>query len=293
MTLIQKIEQTAAYHTDARRAIALTILAHRNDLYALSLQDLADLSFTSKPTVVRFTQSFGYQGWKDFRKDYIACLQKEANNPERVDVNYPFNKDSSLEEVATSIAQVMKQTVDDTRQDLDLDLVSRTVNLIERARHVVIFCVSPHIYSANLFARKMLTIQMPIQVCQPKEMGIMVRSMTSRDLAIIISYAGNYAESEPMKISNYLVENKIPTVVLTGAGDNYLRQHFSNVLTIASDETYFTKIATFATEESVSYLLNVIFAACFARHFEENDANKIHTSKFLELRRISGIENAK
>lgn len=293
MNLIQQIEQTAAYHTDARRAIALTILAHRNDLYTLSLQDLADLSFTSKPTVVRFTQSFGYQGWKDFRVAYIACLQKEKDNPERIDVNYPFNENSSLEEVAASIAQVMKQTVEDTRETLDLDLVNRTVNLIERARRIIIFCVSPNIYAASLFARKMITIQLPVHICQPKEMGITVRSMSSRDLAIIISYAGNYSLDEPMKITDYLIENKIPTVVLTGASDNYLRQHFGNVLTIASDENYFTKIATFATEESINYILNVIFAGCFARHFKENDANKIHTSRFLELLRISGIEDAK
>ncbi len=131
MNIIQQIEQAAAYHTDARRAIALTILAHRNDLYTLSLQDLADLSFTSTPTVVRFTQSFGYQGWKDFRKDYIACLQKENDNPERVDVNYPFDENSSLEDVAASIAQVMKQSVENTKETLDLDMVNRTVNLID------------------------------------------------------------------------------------------------------------------------------------------------------------------
>lgn len=293
MNIIQQIERTAAYHTDARRAIALTILAHRNDLYTLSLQDLADLSFTSKPTVVRFTQSFGYQGWKDFRKDYIACLQKEKDNPERVDVNYPFDENSSLEDVAASIAQVMKQSVENTKETLDLDMVNRTVNLIERARRIIIYCVSPNVYAANLFARKMMTIQLPVFICQPREMGITVRSMSSRDLAIIISYAGNNPQNEPMKICDYLIENKIPTVILTGASDNYLRQHFGNVLTIASDENYFTKIATFATEESINYILNVIFAACFARHFKENDANKIHTSKFLELLRISGIEDAK
>ncbi len=53
-----------------------------------------------------------------------------------------------------------------------------------------VLCVSPHIYSAGLFARKMMTIQKPVTVCAAREMGITARTVNSRDLAIIISYVG-------------------------------------------------------------------------------------------------------
>lgn len=282
MYLIQRIEEAAARYNDARRSVALTILDHRDELYSLSMQDIAGLSCTSKATVVRFVQCLGYAGWKDFRKDYIAELQYQNSHGDLVDTNYPFSKNSSQDEIARSICLLMQQSAEETLQKLDLSMVTRAVNLIQGASRVVIFCVSPHIYTAQLFARKMLTIQKSVQVCVAREMGITVRTLTSRDLAIIVSYAGNNPEAEPMKIADYLLANRIPTVVITSEGSNYLRSRFSNVLSIPARERLYTKIATFATEEAVQLIFNTLFACYFGLNFEKNDTNKVHTAKFLE-----------
>lgn len=285
MRLIQQIEEATLKYTDARRSIAAVILEHRTDFHELSLEAVAKLAYVSKPTVVRFAQSFGYTGWRDFREDVVAQLYSTAAKPERVDVNYPFQKSADLKEITQAISQAMIQTIEDTQEELDLGMVSRTISLMERAGRIVIFCVSPHTYSAQLFARKMLCIQKPVQVSNPREMGITARTLTSLDMAIIISYAGNNENVEPMSIVPYLKENRIPTAVLTSTGTNYLRKNFSTVLTIPDDEHLYTKIATFASEQSVACLLNILFAGFFARHFEKNDGNKIQTARQLEVLR--------
>ena len=285
MYLIQRVEEAVFQYSDARHAVAQVILDHRNDLYNLSVQDIASLSFTSKATVVRFAQGLGYQGWKDFRKDYISQLQREGS-ADRIDANYPFQEGDDDKTIARSIYQVMVQAASDTFDLLDFNIVSRAVSLMERAGRIVIFCVSPHIHHAELFARKMLTIQKSVQVCPARETGIMARSLTSKDLAIIISYSGNNPDAEPMRISEWLINNKIPTVVLTGEGDNYLRSRFENVLTLPASEHLYTKIATFSTEEAEGLILNTLFACYFGRHYARNDQNKTHTAKFLEKERI-------
>lgn len=290
MKLVQQIEEAALQFTDTRRSIARVILEHRKDFHELSLKDIADLAYVSKATVVRFAQHFGYQGWMDFRDDYIAQLYSESSRPERVDVNYPFDKEADLQTISRNIGQTLIQGTEDTLEALDPGMVSRIVSLMERARRIVIFCVSPHTYSAQLFARKMLTIQKPVQVSNAREMGITARTLTNMDMAIIISYAGNNPDHEPMNVTPYLREARIPTAVITSRGDNYLRQNFTNVLTIPDEEHLYTKMATFYSEQSVICLLDILFAGYFARHFEKNDQNKIHTARQLEdLRRNSRL----
>lgn len=290
MKLIQQIEEAALKYSNTRRCIASVILEHRTDFHELSLENIAEFAFVSKPTVVRFAQRFGYAGWRDFRDDVVAELYTAQVHPERVDVNYPFQADSDLNSITDALARTMIQTIEDTRETLDLNMVSRIVSLMERARRIAVFCISPHTYSAYLFARKMMTIQKPVQVCTPREMGITARTLSSLDMAILISYAGNNSDAEPMTIVPYLKDARIPTAVLTSAGNNYLRENFTNVLTIPDDEHLYTKIATFASEQSVSYLLNVLYAGFFARHYEKNDRNKIQTARQLEdIRRNSRL----
>lgn len=292
MYLIQKIEECAAKYADARRSIAMIILDHRKDLYKLSMADIADLSATSKATVVRFAKTLGYTGWKEFRKDFLAEMQYLNSQDGLIDANYPFESGSSTEDTARAICQLMEQSAHETLQKMDFQMIDRAVSLIVRANKIVIFSVSPHIYTAKLFARKMMTIQKNVQVCTAREMGITVRTLTSRDLAILVSYAGNNPQMEPMNLAEYLISNKIPTVVITSEGTNYLRNRFSNVLTIPSRENLFTKIATFASEEAEQLIYNTLFACCFGLHYEENDAQKLHTARFLETHDRTNEQNS-
>lgn len=289
MRLVQRIEEATMRYSDSRYSIGSVLLAHQNEISTMSLKDVADLSYASKASVVRFAQSFGYPGWKEFHMDLTAQILEKKNHPERVDVNYPFNKQANIDLVASSIAQLMLQSIEDTMIEMDLDMISRVVSLMDRAKRIVIFCVSPHTYNAQLFARKMLTLQKPVQVSNPKEMGITARSLTTQDLAIIISYAGNHSNSEPMVVVPYLKEAHIPIVAITGKGENYLRRMLDNVLTIPDEEHLYTKMATFATEESVLYILNTLFAGFFARHYEEHDRNKVHTASQLEKTRTDSL----
>lgn len=71
-----------------------------------------------------------------------------------------------------SIEQLRTQTLERTTALLDVDMVRQIVNLMVLANRIIIFCVSPHIYSADLFARKMMTIQKPVTVCAAREMGL-------------------------------------------------------------------------------------------------------------------------
>lgn len=285
MFLFMKIEEIGVIGHSALSAIADYILEDRERILHKSLQEVADETYTSKASVVRFAKTLGYSGWKEFLKDYMKEWNYQNQFNQEVDFSFPFNADSSAKEIAESLKILAKQTLDDSFEKLDFEAINRIVNLMQRANRIVIFCVSPHVYSAELFQRKMMTIQKPIQVVHAREMGLNARSLTHKDLAILISYSGQNEEAEPMNIVHYLRENHVPVVAITSEGSNYLREQVDTVLTMTTMEALYNKIATFSTEESLQYLLNVLYSCYFARSYEDNRNNKVESARLLETRR--------
>lgn len=285
MFLFQKIEELGVGKNSASAAIAAYILEDRSRILKKNLQEIAAETFTSKASVVRFAKALGFHGWKDFLQDYMKELNYQEQFSQDINFNFPFEAESTAEEIAQNLRTLAVQTLDDTMENLDFGDIARAVNLMQRASRIVVFCVSPHTYIASLFQRKMMTIQKPTQVVVPREMGISARTMTSQDLAVIISYAGENPEAEPMKVVNYLREHRIPMIAITSDGSNYLRQQVSTVLTMTTRENLYNKIATFSTEESLLYLLNLLYSCFFARQYEHNRTRKTESARILEQHR--------
>ena len=282
MFLFQRMEELGVSGNTALAAIAAYILENREEVLKKSLQEVAEETYTSKASVVRFAKALGYSGWKEFIKDYLHELNYQKQFRQEVDFSFPFRADSNEEEIADSLRTLAIQTLDDTMENLDYGSLRRIVNLIQRASRIVIFCVPPHTYSAELFRRKMMSIQKPVSVVRSREMGLNARALTQDDLAILISYSGSNPEVEPMNVVRYLRENRVPMVAITSAGPNYLREQISTVLTMTTMEALYNKIGTFSTEDSLQFLLNLIYSCYFARAYERNQANKIESSRLLE-----------
>lgn len=283
MFLFMKIEELGVGGNSTMSAIADYILEDRQRILKKSLQEVADETFTSKASAVRFAKALGYSGWKEFMRDYLQELNYQSQFQQDVDFNFPFSDGDKPEQIADSLRILARQTLDDTYENLDFEAVNRIVNLMQRADRIVVFCVSPHTYSAELFQRKMMSIQKPVEVAHPREMGLNARSLTQKDLAIIISYSGENPDSEPMKVVRYLKENRVPIAAVTSGGPNYLRKQIDTVLTMTTMEALYNKIATFSTEESVQYLLNILYACYFARNYERNRNSKVESARLLEV----------
>ena len=58
-----------------------------------------------------------------------------------------------------------------------------------------------------------------------------------------------------------------------------IRKSLNCVLTMSSRERLYTKISNFATEESIIYILNVLFSCYFAEDYENNKVFKIKKFK--------------
>lgn len=287
MFLSQRIEELMMQHHDARYAVAEFVLHEKKHIQDYTIDDIAEYSYTSKATVVRFAKTLGFHGWRDFIKAYISEIHYEQRHQGNVDANYPFTQDNTTSEMLDNIKKLQIESIQDTYDLIDISTLDKATDYMFKANRVVIFGLSPNVYLGELFRRKMITIGKNVEIASIGEMGIICRTLKSNDCAIIVSYSGNNQDAEPMCFLPILLKHQVKLIGITSGGENYLREHISCVFTMSSKERLYTKIATFASEESIQFIFNALYANYFLKAYEDYDKYKIDNARILETKRES------
>lgn len=293
MYLFQRIEEIMMEYQDARKVIAEFLLNEKSHLYQYTMDDIANLTFTSKSTLVRFAKMLGFNGWKDFMRAIMEEVKYEESHDKTIDVNFPFNEKDSYHEIIEQMSRLQIESIRDTSHFIQEKTLEQAIIRLDKANHIVLFGIKPNSYYAESLRWKFLSIGIHIHIGQAGELGMLSRMLTKNDCAIIISYSGNNIKNEPMRYIETFKQNNVPMIGITSGGKNYISENVDCVFSISSSERLYSKISAFATEQSILYIFNVIYACFFKKNYHENLVYKISNSKILEEQRIASINALK
>lgn len=262
----------------SEKEIARYILNHGDDVLSMSVKQLAKQTYTSPATIVRLCKKIGLEGYNDFKIKYSAELQYDLHRGERIDVNFPFEKDDSYPSICHKLASLSQEVIADTIKLIDFQQLEHIVDLIYQYPAIDIYGSGNSLLAAMSFQHKMMRISRDVNLRVLHGEQIFMSYNTKQDrIGMIISYSGE--TNEVIQIAQILKEKKTPLIVLTSVGDNRLSHYADYILNIGSREKIFTKIAPFASQASMEYLLNVIFSCVFQRDYEQNIQNKVSYDK--------------
>lgn len=184
-----------------------------------------------------------------------------------------------------------EQALSSTDYLFNEDDLKKAVNLIINATSIVLYAESPNNYLAELFKRKLLSIGYRAVVVKDDEAGLVTGTLTKNDCTIIISYSGT-SNSRAIRHINLLKANHIPVIGITSDTQNYLREKADVDLLIATEENLYTKIASFQTEASIEFILNILFALVFQKNYDRNQYYHLDSARYLELDRKNNNLNS-
>lgn len=291
MLIFQKLEVMTRDYKDARAVVGAFMLEQRTNLQNFSMQQIADATYTSRSTLVRIAKKLGYSGWNELVRKYVDECYYYENHFAHISPNYPFGKGDSPSAIASKVGNVMVESILDTMDMLDANELSRAAALLARSDRIAMLCISPNSILAKLFQRKMMQIGTYIEIFQQSEQFFHAQSLGERDCVIMISYSGNNPNRAPMRCLPCLKEHKVPIIAITSAGDNLLRNQADYVLTMSSREKLYSKIATFATEDAISFLLNALYSCYFALDYDKNLQYKVNASREIERQRYTSVKD--
>ena len=280
MSLLSRIEYQSGF-SELEKKIADYLIEHKEDVIHMNLKELAKATYTSTATISRFCKKVGEKNFNDFRVHFAEVTQSQSFAT--VNFNRPFLPDSSVGEIQYNISDIYKQTIDGTNLVLDLNELNRAVDCIEQTNIIDIFGFGDSYLTAQLFEHKMTYVNKYVNLkAIPTEQNQQALYTNKDTVAIVISYSGE--TNELIKIAKILKEKKTPIIVLTSIGDNRLSHYANYILNIGSREKIFTKIAPFASQTSIEYILNVIFSCLFKKDYQTNIQNKISYDKENDVR---------
>ncbi len=286
MNLLQRIEETTVLSGGARRAIGEFILSQKDELYKYSIQEVADATETSKAALVRFAKELGFSGWREFLRVFAQEQREHEANRATVDVNYPFCEKTSEMEISGRMSALQTESIQDTARLMENAVLAEAVELLCRAKRIGMFGSGPYSCIAEMFAGKMLAMGKPAEVPTRMAYSLLANALGAQDCAIVISYSGN-PTTDAASVLDVLKERRVPIIALTSEGESVLRCEADYVFTISSRENIYAKVAGFASESSVLYILNVLYSCCFAREYSANLDKKLEMSR-IEAARSNG-----
>lgn len=269
--------------SNSEKEIAHYILNEGENILHMSIKDLAKKTYTSPATIVRLCQKLGLEGYSDFKIKYSAELQIDLANHNRIDVNFPFKETDNDITIAHKLANMNQEVITETIQLIDYNQLDKIVNLLYKSQDIDIYGTGNSLLAALSFQHKMMRIQRNVNVKTiAGEQVFMSYNSNDKKIALIISYSGETYEL--IKIAKILKEKKTLIIVLTSIGDNHLSHYADYILNIGSREKIFTKIAPFASQISMEYLLNLIYSCIFNKDYQNNIYYKISHDKENDMR---------
>lgn len=267
MLIIEKLK--SQNFSSAENTIAQYLIDHVHEIDQLTTQNLASFTHSSPNSVMRLTKKLGFKGWTDFKHQYQSEWQYLNSHFTSIDANLPFNETDDLMTITHKISQLEQNTIADTAQLVNRQLLSTAQTLLLNAKEIIIFAANTNSLIAKDFVTKMRRIGMSVTISSDYDVSVYEAYNSNQNTcAIIISYTG---ESESyIQCGEYLKANGAKIISLTNIGDNKIARLSDCNFKITTRERLYSKIGNFTTNTSIIYLLNLIYAAVFAANYQHN-----------------------
>ena len=273
-SLLRRVRALTRGHVESRRSIAQLLLSEGSGLARLSMSEVAQLSYTSKPSLVRFAQALDYNGWLDFQDAFVrdALLAEGKESEDGVDPNFPFEADTQL---AKRVLALKGSALEQVLLTVDHGALQEAANRIVSARQVVYFAVEQNRFFGENFSYRLHQLGIECLVPPLDECMLVARGMGPDTCAVIVSYSGLGEHRPPSLYLPTLQQNGVPCVAVTNSGDNWLRHNCDCVLAFPPEERLYSKISGYYSEEATTFVLDLLFSLCFQANYEKNVRHKL------------------
>ncbi|MGT2910835.1 MurR/RpiR family transcriptional regulator [Streptococcus cameli] len=272
--------------TEIEAGIADYFLGAGHDLKTMSSRAIAKELYVAPSTVTRFCQWLGFDGFNAFKEAYLAEVTYLDTNFQEIDPNCPFTKRDQHLAVASKMASLYQETVQDSLSLLNHDVLQQATRMLEKATSIQFGVVGDAFEMAETFKNRMVKLGKPVTIERRLDNLFFTALQATETICfILISYSG---ETESiLKVAEVLKKRKLPTIVLTSFGDNTLSQLFDVVIRISTRERLIENLGNFSSLISISYILDSLYASYFQRDYDKHYDQKVKVSRAFEQKRKS------
>ena len=195
LNLIEKLEKKENF-TSAESSLADYILNNIDNVYCMSLQDLAKASYVSKPSVIRLYRKVGCSNYREFSIG-LQLEKIKTDNSGTIENSKVFMESEDLYDFVQKVGVLCKQIVDNCMASIDKDSLEDIVTALYEAEHIYLYTVGEVDHDLGFFLDRMSQIdKRPILVKESKDPESLIASMSEKDAVLIVSIRDSDEEDE-------------------------------------------------------------------------------------------------
>lgn len=219
MSLLLKMNQVKDQLTNSEQKIVSCVLDDEEEVYNLSIQDLAKKCNTSPSSIVRFCKKMGFEGFQDFKIELAKGISdsKKTQNIVYEDVRV----DDTIEDIVGKISAGNIKSIENTVDLLDYDEVEKAVEVLNNANNIFLYGVGASGLVALDFQYKLMRISRNAFMYLDSHTQLSTAvNIQKDDVAVGISHSGRTLEVfKAMEMAN---KKGAKTISITRYGDNPL-----------------------------------------------------------------------
>ena len=254
--------------TNTEKAIADYIVRNPKEVTGLTIEQLAEKTFTSKTTITRVCKKLRLKGFPELKMHIAEELDAFSIEDKYIQRDIPISFGEGSREVAKNIMNLQHQALMRTYHNLDLDAVYRAAQVIDQSDLVLLYG-----RGESLLALKNLQSDLnrigKRSVCEMMHGFEFVYQFKERTkcCAVVVSQylSSRYVNNTLLS----LYEKNIPVILIHGTTKKPIIRKAAASISFDNSESY-TKAGSFTSRLQKMYILNVLYSVLFSLHYDEN-----------------------
>lgn len=260
--------------TETEKEILEYMVENLDVLPKLSSRKLAEKTYTSPTTVVRFVKKLGYQNYNDFKYNIISKLK---NNNEESQIT---SHEKALS-VLNKVEKIQIETMNDFKNKISLETFQEIIDVCYQHQYIDIIANDCNAILGKYALHYLSSLGKMVHVYHETNQQIYASMNVPHDhLVIIIS---KYALHETLlNCALTLKRRHIKTIAITNHQENTLSKRCDYVLAIPfyTNKDRFDELQFHMT---VKYIFDCLFSTLYSYDIEKaKQISKIHTAIFFD-----------
>lgn len=272
-----RIQEYKTGASDTEKGIIEWVLENAEEASESTIYSLAQKTFSSPATIIRFCHKIGFKGFKEFQKSllYELAIRKESNQNWMEDIS----GHDTLESIVDKVTYKTISSLENTRKLVDIRVLEKCVDLLVESNSIYLFGLGSSLLVARDAYLKWLRIDKECFLCDDVHAQyLQAMNMKKGSVALIISYSG--MTQEMIACGRIIKEKNIPIILISRFEDSPLSGIADYNLCVASTEVLI-RHGAMSSRISQLNMIDILYTAYIGRDFKKNmeQLKKTHIKK--------------
>lgn len=275
--LITRLEQKKEGMSKAHRKIAEYIIENPEQVYDMSITELADACGVGGATVSRFCDKLDLQGYLGLKVALFHYGDVEVGKQESFTA--PEEELGKQDCDALDIVENYKNALQITQEKLDMNEVRKVVAFMEEAQQITFYGIGSSHLNAEVGFNKFYRGVSKVKIVPEGQRQFVSASMMGKgDLALIVSYSG--ATKEAVELAKIAKSRGANVICISHYAKSPISVYCDSIL-ISEGEEKFTDSPSMIEHICVTYIFDVLYAVYVADNKQQVRVNEALSSTVL------------